>query len=56
LTDAHYAFLDAMANRSSVSIAELIRRALDSTYGPAGERRIMRISHRIGRRSGRQIG
>ncbi len=53
LTDAQYVFLDREADRSSVSIAELIRRAIDTTYGPYdGRRRVHVISHETGRRSG----
>ena len=52
LSDAQYAFLDAEANRSSVPIAELIRRAIDTTYGVDGTKRVHVISHRLGRRSG----
>ena len=55
LSDEHYAFLDAEADRSSVSIAELIRRAIDTTYAPSGERRVHVISHELGRRSGRRL-
>jgi hypothetical protein len=53
LTGAQYEFLDREADRSSVSIAELIRRAIDTTYGPyGGGRRVHVISHETGRRSG----
>jgi len=54
LTEKQYVFLQDEADRSSVSVAELIRRAIDSTYGPlpAG-RRVHVISHEVGRRSGR---
>jgi hypothetical protein len=53
LSDAQYAFLDAEADRSSVSIAELVRRAIDTAYGPYdGGRRVHVISHELGRRSG----
>ena len=52
LTDTQYAFLDDEASRSSVSIAELIRRAIDTAYAPEGDRRVHVISHTLGRRSG----
>lgn len=55
LTDAQYVFLDEEADRSSVSIAELIRRAIDTTYGLDGRRRVYVISHSLGRRSGRRL-
>jgi hypothetical protein len=55
LTDAQYAFLDEEADRSSVSIAELIRRAVDTTYALAEPPRLRVIEHTTGRRSGRSI-
>jgi len=33
-------------------MAELIRRAIDTTYEPGGARRVHVISHMIGRRAG----
>jgi len=50
-----YAFLDAEADRSSVSIAELVRRALDTVFGPRGERTVVEITHVRGRRPGRRV-
>ena len=50
-----YDFLDAEADRSSVSMAELVRRALDTVFGPHGERKVVHISHSTGRRSGRRV-
>jgi len=47
-----YEFLTAEARRSSVSIAELIRRAIDTTYQPVGSNRVHLITHTLGRRSG----
>src|SRR5580765_2665595 len=38
ITHEQYAFLDAEACRSSVSVAELIRRAIDTVYAPLGPR------------------
>lgn len=55
LTDAQYAFLDAEADHSSVSIAELVRRAIDTTYALAEPPRIRVIEHSAGRRAGRRI-
>ena len=56
VTNTQYAFLDAEADRSAVSIAELIRRAIDTTYAPGDDRRVHVISHDLGRRSGRRFG
>lgn len=53
LSEEQYVFLDGEADRSSVSIAELIRRAIDTTYGIAGEDRVHFVWHTLGRRSGR---
>jgi hypothetical protein len=54
LSDEQYAFLDREADRSSVSMAELVRRAIDTTYGLADDDRVVfSISHTLGRRSGR---
>jgi triacylglycerol esterase/lipase EstA (alpha/beta hydrolase family) len=50
-----YAFLTNEADRSSLSIAELVRRAIDTVFGPHGERKIVLISHSTGRRPGRHI-
>lgn len=55
LTDEQYVFLDEEADRSSVSIAELMRRAVDTTYGISGFRKLSLISHTLGRRPGRAI-
>lgn len=52
ISHTHYAFLDQEAARSSVSMAELIRRAIDTTYGPSGSRRVHVINHVLGRRAG----
>lgn len=52
LTNEQYAFLDHEADRSSVSIAELMRRAVESTYGIASPHRVIAISHTVGRRPG----
>lgn len=55
LTEQQYAFLDREADRSSVSVAELIRRAIDTTYGIVDSRRVQVITHELGRRSGRRF-
>jgi hypothetical protein len=55
ISTEQYAFLDHEADRSSVSIAELVRRALDTVFGPQGERRVVEIRHSTGRRPGRKI-
>jgi hypothetical protein len=55
VSEQQYAFLDEEANRSSVSIAELVRRALDTTYVLAGPGRVTVIEHTLGRRPGRNV-
>ncbi len=55
LTAKQYAFLDAEADRSSVSMAELVRRAIDTAYGLDDGRKVHVISHQLGRRSGRSF-
>jgi hypothetical protein len=55
ISNEQYEFLDTEADRSSLSMAELVRRALDTVFGPHGERRIVEISHTTGRRAGRHI-
>lgn len=55
ITDAQYAFLDDEADHSGVSIAELVRRAIDTTYALAEPPRIRLIEHSSGRRAGRRI-
>jgi len=52
ISQTQYAFLDREASRSSVSMAELIRRAIDTTYEPLGTRRVHVINHVLGRRAG----
>jgi hypothetical protein len=52
LGKTQYDFLTDEARRSSVSIAELIRRAIDTTYQPLGPSRVHVIAHTLGRRSG----
>jgi hypothetical protein len=52
LSSTQYDFLTEEARRSSVSIAELIRRAIDTTYAPTGPGRVHVITHTLGRRSG----
>ena len=52
LTDEQYAFLDDEANLQSLSIAELIRRAVDTTFGLLVNRKVLFIRHTQGRRPG----
>jgi hypothetical protein len=52
ITLTQYEFLTREARRSSVSVAELIRRAIDTTYAPGGELRVHVITHTVGRRAG----
>jgi hypothetical protein len=52
ISESHHSFLVGESERSSVSIAELIRRAIDTTYGSRGGRRVQLITHTLGRRSG----
>jgi hypothetical protein len=49
---SQYVFLSDEARRSSVSVAELIRRAIDTAYEPDGPGRVHTITHTLGRRSG----
>jgi len=55
LSETQYNFLSAEANRSSVSVAELIRRAIDATYSPTGPNKVHVIVHTLGRRSGVRV-
>ncbi len=55
ISSEQYAFLDEEADRSSVSMAELVRRALDTVFGREGQQKVLVISHSVGRRSGRHI-
>jgi hypothetical protein len=55
ISSEQYAFLTAEADRTSLSVAELVRRALDTVFGPTGERRVVEISRLLGRRPGRRI-
>ena len=55
ISNEQYAFLNGEADRSSVSIAELVRRALDTVYGPRGDRTLVEVMHTLGRRPGRRI-
>jgi Ribbon-helix-helix protein, copG family len=52
LSDEQYSFLNEEADRSSVSIAELVRRAIDTAYGIVGFRKVQFITHTLGRRPG----
>jgi hypothetical protein len=55
VSDEQYEYLDEEADRSSLSIAELVRRALDTTYVLSGPPRVTVIEHTLGRRSGRSV-
>ncbi len=55
ITDEQYAYLDEEANASSLSIAELVRRAIDTTYALADATAMTVIEHTPGRRSGRRV-
>jgi hypothetical protein len=55
LSNEQYLVLDEEADRSSVAIAELIRRAIDTIYMPDPDRKVREIVHTLGRRSGRRI-
>jgi hypothetical protein len=55
LSERQYLHLTLEADRSSVSIAELIRRAIDTTYGFDETGQVVLISHELGRRSGRRL-
>jgi len=55
LSEEQYAFLDEEADRSSLSMAELVRRALDTTYVLAGPGRVTVIDHTLGRRPGKSV-
>jgi hypothetical protein len=54
LSRDQYVVLDEEADRSGVAIAELIRRAIDTTYmNPLKKVRV--IEHTLGRRAGRRF-
>src|SRR3954471_14165814 len=55
LTDEQYSFLDAEADRSGVSVAELIRRSIDTVYGVVGFKKVSYVTHALGRRPGLPI-
>jgi hypothetical protein len=52
ITEAQYQVLHRESERSSVSIAELVRRAIDTTYELTGPGRVLEITHVLGRRAG----
>jgi hypothetical protein len=52
LSDEQYAFLKQEADSQSLSIAELIRRAIDTVYGVLTFKRVVLIKHSLGRRAG----
>lgn len=55
LTDDQYSFLSYEADRSSVSIAELIRRSIDTVYGIVGLNTVSYVTHTLGRRPGLSV-
>jgi hypothetical protein len=55
ISDQQYEYLDAEADRSSLSMAELVRRAVDTTYALAGPPRVTVIEYALGRRAGRRV-
>lgn len=55
ISQTQYTFLDEEAARSSVSMAELIRRAIDTAYAPSGPQRVQLITHVLGRRAGLRL-
>jgi hypothetical protein len=55
LSERQYLQLNLESDRSSVSVAELIRRAIDTTYGFEDAEKVRVISHELGRRSGRRL-
>jgi hypothetical protein len=55
LSERQYLHLNVEADRSSVSMAELIRRAIDTAYGFDETGKVRVISHELGRRSGRRL-
>ena len=52
LTDEQYEFLKHESELLSISIAELIRRAIDTVYGILTFRKVRLITHTVGRRAG----
>lgn len=55
ISEEQYEYLNEEADRSSLSIAELVRRALDTTYALAGPARVTIIEHTLGRRPGKSV-
>jgi hypothetical protein len=48
LTDRQHAFLRAEAGRTGLSLAELVRRAIDATYRPHGRSRVGGVELSLG--------
>ena len=48
LTDAQHGFLHGEAHRTGLSVAELVRRAIDETYRPEERRRVRGFDVTIG--------
>jgi hypothetical protein len=55
ISNQMYFFLNTTADELGISIAELCRRSLDTTYGPRGEKQLVQVDVRFGRRHGRRI-
>jgi Ribbon-helix-helix protein, copG family len=56
ISDDQYRVLDEEADRSGISISELIRRGIDTLYMPDPTRpKVREIIHTLGRRPGRRI-
>jgi hypothetical protein len=52
MSEAQYQLLLRESERSSVSMAELVRRAIDTTYEADGPNLVLEITHVLGRRAG----
>ncbi len=52
LTDEQFSFLKHESELTSISVAELTRRAIDTTYGVTSPRTVHLITHAAGRRAG----
>ena len=55
LSREQYLVLDEEADRSGVSIAELIRRAIDTVFVTQPLKKVRVIDHSLGRRPGRRL-
>jgi hypothetical protein len=55
ISNQMYVTLQSMSEESSISIAEICRRSLDTTLGERGEKVHVELTYRPGRRSGKRI-